>query len=169
MSSGLFYQNSLDKSISNSWMSGLSKCAFEIFQKVIFCLAFYTEEVNENFCHDLMQNHLLQLNVPMYKKFYSSHCFFLKNQIFSLFPIVKMNANYAEICRVINLEADSASSIFLKFSHYCCETSIIQIQQREVKYVYLDKNSKKSINYRNCTGQTNYWPYRNRNRKDKCF
>ena len=31
---------------------------------------------------------------------------FLKDQIFSLFTIVKMNANYAEICRVGNLEAD---------------------------------------------------------------
>ena len=41
----------------------------------------------------------------MHKKFYSSH-WFLKNQVFSLFPIVKMNANYAEICRVGNLEAD---------------------------------------------------------------
>ena len=30
----------------------------------------------------------------------------LKNQIFSIFPIVKMNANYAEISRVCNLEAD---------------------------------------------------------------
>ena len=40
----------------------------------------------------------------MHKKF-SSH-WFLKNQVFSLFPIVKMSANYAEICRVGNLEAD---------------------------------------------------------------
>ena len=40
----------------------------------------------------------------MHKNFYFSR--FLKNQIFSLFPIVKMNANYAEICRVGNLEAD---------------------------------------------------------------
>ena len=43
----------------------------------------------------------------------------LKNEIFSLFPVVKMNANYAEICRVGNVEADfltsSAYSIFLKF------------------------------------------------------
>ena len=31
---------------------------------------------------------------------------FLKDQIFSLFPIVKMNASYAEICRIRNLEAD---------------------------------------------------------------
>ena len=41
----------------------------------------------------------------MHKKFYPSQ-WFLKNQIFSLFPIVKMNANYAEICRVGNLGAD---------------------------------------------------------------
>ena len=41
----------------------------------------------------------------MHKKFYSSQ-WFLKNPIFSLFPIVKMNENYAEICRVGNLEAD---------------------------------------------------------------
>ena len=41
----------------------------------------------------------------MHKKFYSSH-WFIKIQIFSLFPIVKMNANYAEICRVGYLEAD---------------------------------------------------------------
>ena len=40
-------------------------------------------------------------------------------------------------------EADfqcSASSIFLKFSEYCCETSVIQIQQRKVKNVFSDKN-----------------------------
>ena len=41
----------------------------------------------------------------MYKKFYSSH-WFLKNQIFSLFPIVKMKQNHAEVCRVGNLEQD---------------------------------------------------------------
>ena len=64
------------------------------------------------------------------KSFILSH-WFLKNQIFSCFPIIKMNANYAEICRVGNLEADvqcSAYSIFLKFSQYCCKTSIIKIQ-----------------------------------------
>ena len=41
----------------------------------------------------------------MHKNFYSSH-WFSKNLIFSLFPIVKMNANYVEICKVGNLEAD---------------------------------------------------------------
>ena len=41
----------------------------------------------------------------MNEQFYSLH-WFLKNQIFSLFPIVKMNAYYVEICRVDNLEAD---------------------------------------------------------------
>ena len=49
----------------------------------------------------------------MYKKFYSKHCF-LKNQI-SLFPIVKMNANYAEICRVGNLEADFQQVLLVRF------------------------------------------------------
>ena len=41
----------------------------------------------------------------MHEKFYSRR-WFLKNQIFSLFPIVKMTANYAEINRVGNFEAD---------------------------------------------------------------
>ena len=40
------------------------------------------------------------------QKFYSSH-WFLKNQMISLFPIVKMNANYVEICRVGIFEANS--------------------------------------------------------------
>ena len=53
--------------------------------------------------------------------------FFFLNQIFSLFPIVKRNANYAEICRVGKLVADfqQACSFFLKFLQYSCETSII--------------------------------------------
>ena len=83
----------------------------------------------------------------MHKKFYSSH-WFLKNQVFSFFPIVKMNANYAEICRVGNMEADfqrPACSIFLKFSQYCCETSIIQIQQRKIITFFLDKHSKQTL------------------------
>ena len=46
-----------------------------------------------------------------------------------------MNEIYAEICRVGNLEADFQQVLlahfFLKFSQYCCETSIIQIQQRK--------------------------------------
>ena len=43
--------------------------------------------------------------LSMHKKFYSNR-WFSKKQIFRLFPIVKMNANYVEICRVWNLEAD---------------------------------------------------------------
>ena len=50
----------------------------------------------------------------MQKQFYSSQ-WFLKNQIFSLFPIVKMNANYAEICRVGNLEADFQQVLLVQF------------------------------------------------------
>ena len=96
----------------------------------------------------------------MYKKFYSSY-WFLKNQIFSLFPIVKKKPNHAEICRVGNLEPNfqqvPLAQFFFKFSQYCCKTSIFQIQQRKVKNIFLDKNSKKSFYYRNCIGQTNFW------------
>ena len=81
----------------------------------------------------------------MYKKFYSSH-WFLKNQIFSLFPIVKMNANYAKICRVSNLETDFQQVLlvhfFLKFSQCCRETSIIKIQQRKITYFLRQKIQK---------------------------
>ena len=50
----------------------------------------------------------------MRKKFDSSQCFF-KNPIFPLFPIVKMNENYAEICRVGNLEADFQQVLLVQF------------------------------------------------------
>ena len=80
------------------------------------------------------------------KKFYSSQCF-SKYQIFSLFPIVKMNTNSAEICRVGYLEADFQQVLlvhfFLKFSPYCYETSINQIQQRKVKQYFLRQKFKK--------------------------
>ena len=55
-----------------------------------------------------------------------------------------MNANYAEICRVGThggrFSTSSIHSIFLKFMQYCCETLIIQIQQRKVKNIFFDKN-----------------------------
>ena len=50
----------------------------------------------------------------MHKKIYPIH-WILKNQIFSLFPIVKMDA-FAEICRVDNLEADFQQAPFVQFS-----------------------------------------------------
>ena len=59
--------------------------------------------------------------------------FVLKNLIFSLFPMVKMNANYTEICRVGNLEADFQQVPFVQF----CSI-----------FLKLDKNSKKSLYYR---------------------
>ena len=96
----------------------------------------------------------------MYKKFYSSH-WFLKNQIFSLFPIVKMNPNHVEISRVGNLEPDFQQVILsvLKCLQHCFETSIIQIQQRKFKKKYfLRQKLRKSLYYRNCTGQTKFWP-----------
>ena len=62
----------------------------------------------------------------MHKTFSSSHWFLKKNQIYIIFPIVILNANYAEIGRVGNLEADfqqvTLVHFFLKFSQYCCET-----------------------------------------------
>ena len=73
----------------------------------------------------------------MHKKCYFSH-WFLKTQIFSFLPTVKMNANYAESCMVGNLEADFQPvplvHFFLKFSQYCCGTAIIQIQQEKQNY-----------------------------------
>ena len=80
----------------------------------------------------------------MNKRFYSSH-WFLKNQIFSLFPIANINANRAEICRV-NLGQIFNKFWFLsfmKFSQYCSETSIIQILQRTVKIYILRQKLKK--------------------------
>ena len=50
----------------------------------------------------------------MHKKFYSSHPV-LKNQKFSLFPIVKMDVNSAEICWVGNLEADFQQVSLVQF------------------------------------------------------
>ena len=67
-----------------------------------------------------------------------------------------MNANCAEICWVTyfggRFSTSSTCSIFLKFSKYICETSIIQIQQRKLKNIFLAKNSKKSLYYKNCIG-----------------
>ena len=52
-----------------------------------------------------------------------------------------MNANYTEICRVGYLEADFQIvphvKFFLKFSQYCCDLSIIKIQQRKVKSTFV--------------------------------
>ena len=42
----------------------------------------------------------------MHKSFFLVIVWF-KNQIFSLFPVEEMNANYAEICSVSNLERKS--------------------------------------------------------------
>ena len=61
-----------------------------------------------------------------------------------------MNASYAEICRVGNLEADIQQVLlvrffFLKLSHCCCKTSIIQIHQRKVKNSFREKKIQKKI------------------------
>ena len=65
-----------------------------------------------NFCCDLMQK---QFVVPTYaQKFYCSQCF-LSIQLFKLFAKVKVNANYAEICRVGYLDADFQYVLLFNF------------------------------------------------------
>ena len=50
----------------------------------------------------------------MHKMLYSSH-WILQNQIFSLFPIVKVDVNYAEICWVVNLDTDFQQVSLVQF------------------------------------------------------
>ena len=72
----------------------------------------------------------------------------LKHQIFSRFSLVKINANYAEICRVGNLEADFPQvplvPFLLIFLQYCCETSIIQIKQSKMENIFIEKTNKQT-------------------------
>ena len=93
------------------------------FQKVIFCLALYTEEANlqtfvmiecKTVCrHYLRSENFILVNVFLlfffcrfFFFFFFFFCrFFFFNQIFLLFPIVKMNVNYTKkVCREYNLE-----------------------------------------------------------------
>ena len=87
---------------------------FQNLSESCFSLALYTEEVNlQTFV--IIYNKTICCNYLCTKNFYSSH-WFLKNQIFSLFHIVKMNANYAEIYRVGNLETDFQQVPLVQFS-----------------------------------------------------
>ena len=79
------------------------KCWFFVFLFFYLGLALYTEEVNLQTFVIILYKTICRNYVPMHKHFYSSH-WFLNNQMFLLFPIVETNANYAEICRVGNLE-----------------------------------------------------------------
>ena len=62
-----------------------------------------------------------------------------------------MNADYAEICRVGYLEAIFQQVPLVQFfwnSHNkCCETLVIQIQQRKVKIFSYTKKEKKQENH----------------------
>ena len=100
-----------------SWLAGYDLINPTVlsttFGKSFFRLVlFHRRSKFANVCYDLMQNHLSYL--LMHKKLYSSHCF-LKTQMFSLFRIVKMNANYAETGRVGNLEANIQQVPFAQF------------------------------------------------------
>ena len=69
-------------------------CSFRHLPESFFFFFFLLGALHSkfaNFCHDY-------LSCICSKKFYSGH-WILKNQTFSLFPIVKMNTNYAEIWR----------------------------------------------------------------------
>ena len=79
----------------------LSYYAFDIFQKFVFCLALYTEVNLQTFvmiqcktiCHNYLctKSFILVIVFQKIKYFHFSH---------------SKNANYAEICKVGNLEAD---------------------------------------------------------------
>ena len=87
-------------------------CAFDIFQKVVFCLTLYTEVNLQTFvmikCKTICRYYL-------YTKSFILVIGFLKNQIFSVFPIVKTKPNHAEICKVGNLEPDFQLVSFVQF------------------------------------------------------
>ena len=89
-------------SVVNRVSPKYASSAFNIFQEVVFCLALYTEEVNLQF--------LSWFNAKPFVVTTDAQIFLfnslVKNQIFSLFPIVKMNANCAEIGKKYKLEAD---------------------------------------------------------------
>ena len=68
----------------------------------------------------------------MHEKIYCNY-WVLKNQIFSLFLIVKMNTNYAAISRVGNLEADF-QQVPLVQSSYVLDLSIFPMQKYSVMF-----------------------------------
>ena len=71
-----------------------------------------------------------------------------------------MDVNYAEICWVGNLEADFQQvwlvQFFLNFHNIVLKHQYFKFSKEKKKNIFLDKNSKKSLYYRNCTGQTNF-------------
>ena len=71
--------------------------------------ALYRRSKFANVCHDLMDGHSFVVTSYAQTVFFLVVFFFclyfFKYQIFTLFPIVKMNANYEEICWVGNLKA----------------------------------------------------------------
>ena len=78
-------------------------CTFVIFQTVVVCLAL-SEEVN-------MQTFVMISRITICRNYLYTKSFilviaFFLIKYFHFFLIVKMNANYAEMCRLGNLEAD---------------------------------------------------------------
>ena len=74
-----------------------------------------------------------------------------------------MKANYAEICRVANLEADFqqvACSFFSEiFTTLLWNINNSNAAKKNKRNIFLDKNLKKKLFYYwNCICQTNFWP-----------
>ena len=83
--------------------------------------------------------------------------------MFSLFPIVKMNANYAEICRVGNLKAHFQQiplvHFFWNFHNIAVKHQYFKVSEKKSWEYFLRQKLQKSLYYRKCIGQTNFWPY----------
>ena len=91
-------------------------CAFNNFQKVVFFAWCFTQKKFANFCHDLSRckiiccNYLFTKSLILVVVFF----FFLKKKYFH-FSHCKMNANYAEICKVGKSGADFKQVRFVQF------------------------------------------------------
>ena len=86
---------------------------------MVLMLPTLIQRYDKNSCHFLIhpiqkRDYCAFVTTYAQKKFYSSQ-WFLKSPIFSLFPIIKMNTNYVEICRVGNLEADFQQVLLVQF------------------------------------------------------
>ena len=124
---------------------------FFFFFFFFFALRFAQKKEIANICHYLMQNHLSYL--LMYKNFYSSH-WFSNNRIFLLFPMVKTNANYVEICRVGILEADFQLVPLVIFFFWSFTILMLNVnnsnsaKKSKKKYFLRQKLKKKSLYYK---------------------
>ena len=84
----------------------------------------------------------------MHKKFFSNHCF-SKHQVFSLFPIVKMNANYTEICLVGSFRKCYLFNFSEIFTILLWSINNSNSSKKSKQY-FLRQKFQKLLWYRNC-------------------